>query len=125
MIRRPPRSTLFPYTTLFRSDDDPLDLEEGRLEVRAHLVGPLEGPHPPRVHAHPWAAWRGWVPRRTRRVSRWPPRWTTTSTVSPGRRPTIASATSSDALTSRPATERIRSPWRTPPRWAGPPWTTS
>src|SRR2546430_9917100 len=23
MIRRPPRSTLFPYTTLFRSDDGP------------------------------------------------------------------------------------------------------
>src|SRR5690242_21374735 len=23
MIRRPPRSTLFPYTTLFRSDHDP------------------------------------------------------------------------------------------------------
>src|SRR2546422_5802997 len=23
MIRRPPRSTLFPYTTLFRSDSDP------------------------------------------------------------------------------------------------------
>src|SRR2546426_2454461 len=23
MIRRPPRSTLFPYTTLFRSDKDP------------------------------------------------------------------------------------------------------
>src|SRR2546422_1697903 len=23
MIRRPPRSTLFPYTTLFRSGDDP------------------------------------------------------------------------------------------------------
>src|SRR5687768_17965394 len=23
MIRRPPRSTLFPYTTLFRSDEDP------------------------------------------------------------------------------------------------------
>ena len=22
MIRRPPRSTLFPYTTLFRSDDN-------------------------------------------------------------------------------------------------------
>src|SRR3712207_7038958 len=29
MIRRPPRSTLFPYTTLFRSADDPLaGLEE-------------------------------------------------------------------------------------------------
>src|SRR3712207_8974841 len=25
MMRRPPRSTLFPYTTLFRSDDDGLD----------------------------------------------------------------------------------------------------
>src|SRR6266511_363620 len=24
MIRRPPRSTLFPYTTLFRSDADPI-----------------------------------------------------------------------------------------------------
>src|SRR5258707_4242710 len=29
MIRRPPRSTLFPYTTLFRSIDDPHD----RLKV--------------------------------------------------------------------------------------------
>src|SRR3989442_9569668 len=29
MIRRPPRSTLFPYTTLFRSDDeDPRHLRE-------------------------------------------------------------------------------------------------
>src|SRR3712207_8840283 len=26
MIRRPPRSTLFPYTTLFRSDEEPDDL---------------------------------------------------------------------------------------------------
>src|SRR5256885_11536665 len=25
MIRRPPRSTLFPYTTLFRSEDEPAD----------------------------------------------------------------------------------------------------
>src|SRR3712207_7686471 len=25
MIRRPPRSTLFPYTTLFRSDAQPVD----------------------------------------------------------------------------------------------------
>src|SRR5256885_6615865 len=29
MIRRPPRSTLFPYTTLFRSDD--LDLPLGEV----------------------------------------------------------------------------------------------
>src|SRR5689334_23933484 len=27
MIRRPPRSTLFPYTTLFRSDPIPLDVK--------------------------------------------------------------------------------------------------
>src|SRR2546427_3419894 len=30
MIRRPPRSTLFPYTTLFRSVDGPLDRQDQR-----------------------------------------------------------------------------------------------
>src|SRR5689334_24663648 len=34
MIRRPPRSTLFPYTTLFRSRFDAL-----RPELHEHLVG--------------------------------------------------------------------------------------
>src|SRR3712207_8621848 len=34
MIRRPPRSTLFPYTTLFRSDP-----RSARLAVRARLGG--------------------------------------------------------------------------------------
>src|SRR2546426_8323975 len=34
MIRRPPRSTLFPYTTLFRSQDVGLDLEERRPRER-------------------------------------------------------------------------------------------
>src|SRR3712207_4929324 len=29
MIRRPPRSTLFPYTTLFRSVDDSFDVRKG------------------------------------------------------------------------------------------------
>src|SRR5258707_7999794 len=35
MIRRPPRSTLFPYTTLFRSQvpEIPLDRGEHRVEV--------------------------------------------------------------------------------------------
>src|SRR2546430_17487574 len=42
MIRRPPRSTLFPYTTLFRS----LRLD-GDVEVRRRLVGDDE-PRPPR-----------------------------------------------------------------------------
>src|SRR3712207_8644469 len=40
MIRRPPRSTLFPYTTLFRSDQL---LEADRGAGRAHAV---------RAHAH-------------------------------------------------------------------------
>src|SRR3712207_6901915 len=35
MIRRPPRSTLFPYTTLFRSDEDRVDLVDDGVEVPA------------------------------------------------------------------------------------------
>src|SRR2546430_4356266 len=31
MIRRPPRSTLFPYTTLFRSQTADADIEEGGI----------------------------------------------------------------------------------------------
>src|SRR3989441_9896487 len=41
MIRRPPRSTLFPYTTLFRSPTR-AGLDERR---RAHLDGPLPAVH--------------------------------------------------------------------------------
>src|SRR3712207_8629439 len=61
MIRRPPRSTLFPYTTLFRSavvlDEEPVPhvepvavqghlaaLEQVRDEQRDHLLGELVGP---------------------------------------------------------------------------------
>src|SRR3712207_7988228 len=37
MIRRPPRSTLFPYTTLFRSEDGGQDERDVRdVEVGAH-----------------------------------------------------------------------------------------
>src|SRR3712207_8158538 len=46
MIRRPPRSTLFPYTTLFRSgggDDDAAVLEVRLLELR-QLAGVGEQP---------------------------------------------------------------------------------
>src|SRR2546430_9092876 len=50
MIRRPPRSTLFPYTTLFRSllaggsrvPDRPR--VERRVPVRAHREGPADAP---------------------------------------------------------------------------------
>src|SRR2546426_2792225 len=38
MIRRPPRSTLFPYTTLFRSGDDPGP--EGHAELAQHRSAP-------------------------------------------------------------------------------------
>src|SRR3712207_7551838 len=34
MIRRPPRSTLFPYTTLFRSQCDLITVELVRIELR-------------------------------------------------------------------------------------------
>src|SRR2546425_8879721 len=34
MIRRPPRSTLFPYTTLFRSHPFTVSHEEGVLQIR-------------------------------------------------------------------------------------------
>src|SRR2546430_13148856 len=37
MIRRPPRSTLFPYTTLFRSREFADHLEPQRLRERAQL----------------------------------------------------------------------------------------
>ena len=41
MIRRPPRSTLFPYTTLFRSaiEDEACELEDGVDEARQELEG--------------------------------------------------------------------------------------
>src|SRR3712207_8076467 len=37
MIRRPPRSTLFPYTTLFRSSQDN---DEAQVDVRGRRVYP-------------------------------------------------------------------------------------
>src|SRR5438552_6629309 len=42
MIRRPPRSTLFPYTTLFRSGD-----REQRAQAAADRVRELLGPLAP------------------------------------------------------------------------------
>src|SRR5690349_22531991 len=41
MIRRPPRSTLFPYTTLFRSDRVGRDVR--RAEDRSRQAARLEG----------------------------------------------------------------------------------
>src|SRR2546426_1376599 len=47
MIRRPPRSTLFPYTTLFRSPRCP--------QCRAQAAGARRARRPPRCRACPTA----------------------------------------------------------------------
>src|SRR5256886_17421280 len=56
MIRRPPRSTLFPYTTLFRSEglvDLPLTLLDALGDVHFALpIEKLDGAHLAQVHAH-------------------------------------------------------------------------
>src|SRR5258708_30327635 len=52
MIRRPPRSTLFPYTTLFRSVDRLLDTIDKYAASSAHkylVVTPDDPPLPPIV----------------------------------------------------------------------------
>src|SRR3712207_7574130 len=55
MIRRPPRSTLFPYTTLFRSravEQSQPGPEEDRHDVDAQLVDQARGEQlPVEVHA--------------------------------------------------------------------------
>src|SRR3712207_8648010 len=48
MIRRPPRSTLFPYTTLFRSVEDLTNAR--RLNVRQPRVAGTVGALRPRDH---------------------------------------------------------------------------
>src|SRR3712207_7654860 len=49
MIRRPPRSTLFPYTTLFRSR--PSD-RGGHLDLHQHRVARADGDGGAHVHRH-------------------------------------------------------------------------
>src|SRR2546423_6841570 len=69
MIRRPPRSTLFPYTTLFRShtaaDRGDLEIAEVLIahgaDVNAKIVGGTTPLHK--------AAWNGVVPRSEEHTS--------------------------------------------------------
>src|SRR5256885_9954172 len=42
MIRRPPRSTLFPYTTLFRSAKGDYYTMDGKSRRQAYLTSPVE-----------------------------------------------------------------------------------
>src|SRR3712207_8986047 len=57
MIRRPPRSTLFPYTTLFRSSDHLLG-GEGQEFRRPPLA--IEGPGDRRVERE-WGGQQEWL----------------------------------------------------------------
>src|SRR5256885_12065783 len=65
MIRRPPRSTLFPYTTLFRSRcpnrEQPREPDAHRVRREPHRHGVRLG-HVPHV-ARAWGG-EGGVPRR-------------------------------------------------------------
>src|SRR5688572_32275559 len=61
MIRRPPRSTLFPYTTLFRSDSRQVAIElhtllsnsgiDGNLVLVGHSLGGLFVLHYAKLHS--------------------------------------------------------------------------
>src|SRR3712207_9528847 len=56
MIRRPPRSTLFPYTTLFRSDrlkDPGADQRQLRSRVGTSVGGPRAAAREPSVALEP------------------------------------------------------------------------
>src|SRR5258708_33034906 len=65
MIRRPPRSTLFPYTTLFRSRKYGVPRDGGRLSHPNLLISP-------QVDVCPARAWKvpplGHPPRRAKRL---------------------------------------------------------
>src|SRR2546429_5203945 len=68
MIRRPPRSTLFPYTTLFRSGHD---LSRGEHPVsRIRLGGDTRGVHLRDPGTHPYAGDRRSERREDRKSTR-------------------------------------------------------
>src|SRR5256885_9404865 len=78
MIRRPPRSTLFPYTTLFRSDrEGHIDVDVGYerpREGRTRVVGEAVQPHVDlgrrgRVQGEPLAADLGVRDRKSTRLN--------------------------------------------------------
>src|SRR5215208_7392976 len=55
MIRRPPRSTLFPYTTLFRAPG--VGPHEGRVPRDARARAAQPSGSDPKRRPHPEAAW--------------------------------------------------------------------
>src|SRR2546430_8352517 len=67
MIRRPPRSTLFPYTTLFRSGDRLEALDDGQMGIGLRGNDPRRGRIDLRPRA-PVGASRG-VDRKSTRLN--------------------------------------------------------
>src|SRR5258708_29151440 len=71
MIRRPPRSTLFPYTTLFRSQVTPRSGRVRRLDpVRRHPAAPPLAPPRPGGAAPGRAVARAAVPGPAPQIGR-------------------------------------------------------
>src|SRR3712207_7758564 len=73
MIRRPPRSTLFPYTTLFRSGDRACAGEEDGFDQLRGVWG-AHGPgsrvRGPRGSAWESLRWPSWASERDRKSTR-------------------------------------------------------
>src|SRR3989449_7069834 len=65
MIRRPPRSTLFPYTTLFRSFQRSLALAEGEFD-QAGAIAACEGLGDAALWQGQWAGAQAWYSRGLR-----------------------------------------------------------
>src|SRR3712207_8863897 len=95
MIRRPPRSTLFPYTTLFRSAEAELgrleDLAEaalrrapegkpGSLGQRRRVERVRSGEHTSELQSRPYLVWRLLLEKKKERMNQdyapttWPQR---------------------------------------------------
>src|SRR2546429_4386360 len=69
MIRRPPRSTLFPYTTLFRSSDRRLGINPGFRNGLLHSRRSNLGPPPFGAGAHTRALYPLKIDRKSTRLN--------------------------------------------------------
>src|SRR3712207_6908258 len=65
MIRRPPRSTLFPYTTLFRSDPKFGDRKVVSADVWVLTTSSAASIDPPSTTVTPWSRMSGWAATAT------------------------------------------------------------
>src|SRR5205823_14274398 len=63
MLRRPPRSTLFPYTTLFRSLPVGSESDDRSRTIREELIAQL----PWEVRGQPFPRWLSYISKSTRK----------------------------------------------------------